>query len=85
MYGYFPCTPCMNVARVFGFDIGIQKLSMVSEEALREQMKTLCQYCGWFKEHPGEEILTEKVSRSWKKAFAEYEKKKPELTLIHKD
>lgn len=80
MYGYYPCSPCMNVARVFGLDVGIQKLSMVTEEALREQMKVLCKYCGWFKERPDEEIDTEQISRSWRKALAKYKDRKPALT-----
>ena len=81
MYGYYPCSPCMNVARVFGFDIGIKKLSLVTEKGLRKQLKILCKYCGWFKELQGEIILTEKMSRSWKRAFTEYRKQKPKLCL----
>lgn len=81
MYGYYPCSPCMNVDRVFGFNIGIKKLSLVTEKALREQMKILCKYCGWFKEGQGEIVLTEKMSRSWKRAFTEYRNKKPKLSL----
>ena len=80
MYGYYPCSPCMNVARVFGFDVGIQTLSMVTESALREQMKVLCRYCGWFKERRDEVVWTEKTSRSWKRAFADYRKQEPELS-----
>jgi len=81
MYGFFPCSPCMNVARVFGFDIGIQRLATVDENTMREQMKILCRYCGWFKERPEEVIRTEKVSRSWKRAFAEYKRQPPKLTF----
>jgi len=81
MFGYYPCSPCMNVARVFGSDIGIQKLSKVTEKALRGQMKILCQYCGFFKRGLEERVLAEKVSRSWKKAFEEYGKQKPVLSL----
>jgi len=80
MYGYYPCSPCMGVDRVFGFDIGIKKLSLVSEKALREQMKILCQYCGWFRE-PTEIIWKEKISHAWKRAYAEYKKQRPKLSL----
>ncbi|MBP7215737.1 MAG: radical SAM protein [Candidatus Omnitrophica bacterium] len=83
MYGYFPCSPCMNVARVFGFDIGLQKLSLVTEQALRFQLKILCKYCGWFREQQRPTALTEQVSSSWQKAFAEYKKQKPKLTLYN--
>jgi hypothetical protein len=83
MYGYYPCSPCMNVARVFGFDIGIKDLSLVNEKALREQMIILCKYCGWFKEWLGRVVSTEKVSPSWKRAFAEYRKQKPKMSLYN--
>jgi len=80
MYGYYPCSPCMGVDRVFGFDIGIKKLSLVTEKALREQMKILCRYCGWFRE-PTEIIWTEKMSLVWKRAYLEYKRQKPKLSL----
>jgi hypothetical protein len=79
-YGYYPSSPCMHVDRVFGFDIGIKKLSQVNEQALRAQMKILCRYCGWFKKST-DIILTERMSPSWKKAYAEYKKQKPKLSL----
>jgi hypothetical protein len=79
-YGYYPSSPCMHVDRVFGFDIGIKKLSQVNEKALRAQMKVLCRYCGWFKLYSGI-ICAEKISGSWRKAYAEYKKQKPRLSL----
>jgi hypothetical protein len=81
MYGYYPCSPCMNIARVYGFDIGIKKLSLVTEKALRKQMKVLCKYCGWFREPQDQIVLAETMSRSWKRAFAEYKRHKPKLSL----
>lgn len=80
MYGYYPCSPCMNVARVFGLDIGIRELDQVTEGALRKQLKTLCKYCGFFREPQYGTTLTQTMSRSWKRAFAQYKKHKPELT-----
>ncbi len=80
MYGYYPCSPCMNVARVFGFDVGIPRLDQVDESALREQMKVLCRYCGWFKAQPNDVVWTEKMSRSWEDAFERYKTRKPELS-----
>jgi hypothetical protein len=80
MYGYYPSSPCvLGVDRIFGFDIGIKKLSLVSEEALRKQMKTLCRYCGIFKE-PYELITKPKMSPSWEEAYSLHKKKKPRLT-----
>lgn len=81
MYGYYPTSPCvLGVDRVLGFDIGIKRLSLVDETALRNQMKMLCKYCGIFKK-PYELITKPKMSPSWKKAYSDYKKKKPELSL----
>jgi len=82
MYGYYPCSPCMNVARVFGLDIGIKELSLVTEKTLRKQLKILCKYCGWFKEPVNSLVLTEKISCSWKRAFAEYAKQRPKMSYF---
>lgn len=80
MYGFYACTPCLNVARVFGFDIGIKELSLVSEKALREQLKVLCQYCGWFREPSYATTQAQTMSKSWRKAFAEFRKRKPRMS-----
>jgi len=80
MYGYYPCVQGMNVDRVFGFDIGIKKLGLVTEKALREQMKILCRYCGFFRELTGKLVFTTKISRSWREAFAQYHKRRPHLS-----
>jgi len=79
-YGYYPCSPGASVDRIFGFDIGIKNLSQVNNESLRNQMKTLCGYCGHYKE-PNESVLEEKMSRTWKDVYKKYKEKKPELEL----
>jgi len=79
-YGYYPCTHGANVDRVFGFDIGIKKLSDVNEKALRKQMQTLCKYCGHFK-LTNDYIDGEKMSKSWQKIYKKYKQKKPDMSL----
>jgi len=79
-YGYYPCSPGANVDRVFGFDVGIKKLSQVNSETLSNQMKILCRYCGHYKE-PNEVVLKEKMSRAWKDAYKKYKGGKPKLKL----
>jgi hypothetical protein len=81
-YGYYPCGAGAAVDRVFGFDIGIKKLSEVNDATLRNQMKLLCKYCGHFKEPPNLILEEEKMSASWIKAYENYKKKKPELSLF---
>ena len=79
-YGYYPTSPCaLGVDRVLGFDIGIKKLSLVDETALRNQMKMLCKYCGIFKK-PYELITKPKMSPSWERAYSRYKKQKPTLS-----
>lgn len=81
MHGYYPNTSCaMGVDRIFGFDVGIKKLSLVTEKSLRDQMRILCKYCGLFRE-PFDLVRKPKMSPSWKKAYSDYKKKKPELSL----
>jgi hypothetical protein len=83
MYGYYPCSPCMNVDRVFGFDVGIKKLEDVTEESLRTQMETLCKHCGWFQEEKISQQQTEqKLSKSWKAAFERYRTRRPSLSRL---
>jgi hypothetical protein len=84
-YGYYACGPGAAVDRVFGFDIGIKKLSEVTDEKLKNQMKILCKYCGHFK---ATEIISSKnriseeiMSTSWKKAYENYSRNKPNLSL----
>jgi len=76
MYGYFPSSPCMNIARVFGFELGIQRLSDVTDKALRSQMETLCRYCGWFGREEWNSVSEETRSASWERALQQYQKRK---------
>lgn len=83
-YGYFPCGAGASVARVFGFDIGIKKLSMVKSPVIKQQLNRLCCYCGHFKDafEPESASVSEEVmSPAWQTAYQAYNIKKPELTL----
>ena len=84
-YGYYPCGPGAAVDRVFGFDIGIKKLRDMTEEKLKNQLKILCRYCGYFKPQDlfstRKLITEEKMSKSWKKAYDKYKIIKPILKL----
>jgi len=80
-YGYYPCGAGAAVDRVFGFDIGIKKLSEVKDSTLRKQMNLVCKYCGHYKEPPDLTLEEEKMSVSWIKAYENYKKRKPKLSL----
>jgi hypothetical protein len=79
-YGYYPCSPGGSSDRIFGFNIGLKKLSEVKDKALRAQMNKLCRYCGHYKE-PNEYVKGEKMSKSWVNAYKKYKKQKPGLSL----
>ncbi|MFC1827541.1 radical SAM protein [Thermodesulfobacteriota bacterium] len=79
-YGYYPHPPCADVDKIFGFNIGIKKLSEVNEKSLRNQMKILCRYCGFFFEPP--KIVHEQIwSETWERAYKKFKTQKPKLTL----
>lgn len=79
-YGFYSCCPGASVDRIFAFDIGIKRLSLVDNESLLKQMNMLCRYCGHYKE-PNERVFTEKMSKSWTAAYEKYNKDKPVISL----
>jgi len=79
-YGYYPCAPGIHVSRIFGLDVGIKKLSLVNDDAMRRLLGVLCRYCGHYKQpndHPAKNI----VSASWRRAFKKYREERPDLSL----
>jgi len=87
-YGYYPCGAGASVDRIFGFDIGIKRLSEINDLKLKKQLKILCSYCGHFKDCGTEYwkkkkgwVEEQKTSKNWKKAYENYKKKKPKLSL----
>lgn len=77
-HGYHVCTPGYHTDRVFGFDLGIKHLKDVNEKSLRNQMRTMCKFCGLYKE-PKHLVRDQTTSKSWKKAYKKYSKKAPKL------
>lgn len=81
-YGYYPCGAGASIDRIFGFDIGQKKLSLVNDAILKNQLEILCKYCGHYKHNYGAERTTEeRMSISWQKAYENYKKTKPNLLL----
>ena len=48
--GFYACTTGAGIDRVFGMDVGIKSLKDVNREALVNQFRHLCKYCGYFNE-----------------------------------
>jgi hypothetical protein len=79
-YGYYPCAAGIHVSRIFGFDIGVKKLAMVNNDSMTRSLSVLCKYCGHFKQ-PNDIPGTHTVSSSWKKAFDDYKRARPKMSL----
>jgi hypothetical protein len=84
-YGYYICGAGASIDRVFGFDLGIKKLSLLSDAELDKQRKILCKYCGHYKYKNLADKKCwkkeEEISPSWEKAYKNYKDKKPSLSL----
>ena len=71
--GYYPCGAGASVDRVFGFNIGIEKLSLINHSTLKNQLRLLCKYCGHYKKN-AKRITEEKMSVSWQTAYGKYKR-----------
>lgn len=80
-YGYYSCGAAASVDRVLGLDIGIKNFNDITEEKFRTQLRLLCGYCGFFESKIMEDYELKAVSPSWQKAYDNYAKNKPQLSL----
>jgi len=79
-HGYYPCGAGGSLDRIYGFGVGLKHLESVTPEALQAQLKTLCKYCGHFKDNDNvAKVDSETVSPSWKTAYEKYSQKTPDL------
>jgi len=77
-YGYYPCAVAGGIDRIFGFDIGRKKLPSDDDE-MRDQLEVFCKLCGHFR--AAKRTNSELMSPTWKKAYEDYKKRKPKLSL----
>jgi len=77
-YGYYPCALAGGIDRIFGFDLGRKRLPS-PDDSMVDQLQVFCKLCGMFRyaNHTWQGVM----SLSWEKAYAEYKKKKPSLSL----
>lgn len=78
-YGYYPCAVGGGIDRVYGFNIG-KKTLPPDNDTMREQLQTLCRYCGHFKWSTAK-IKQEEISASWKEIYEKVKKEKPTLSI----
>lgn len=67
--GYYHCAVAGGIDRVFGFNVGRSGVPEVTDE-MREEMAALCRYCGHFTAQLQAVPAAERMSPSWKEAYA---------------
>jgi len=83
--GYYACGAGGSADRIFGWNMGLKSLEEVTEENLRKQLKTLCKFCGHFKDYGRYRLsdyglVTHQVtSKSWEKAYTKWRENPPKM------
>lgn len=77
-YGYYCCAVAGGIDRIFGFDMG-RKTFPEKDDSMIEQLNKFCRLCGLFKINDKDRRII--LSSTWKKAYKEYETRKPKLSL----
>lgn len=77
-YGYYPCAAAGGIDRVFGFNCGINKLPSPAD-SMRDLYNIFCPNCGHFRNT--KPINRGIISPTWKIAYGNYKKNKPNLSL----
>jgi organic radical activating enzyme len=77
MYGYYPCAVASGIDRIFGFDNARKHLPEKYDQMF-DQLNNFCKLCGHFKKH--DTINEEKISKSWKRAYAKFQDENKKLT-----
>jgi hypothetical protein len=75
--GFYCCAIAGAIDRICGEKLAITNLRQVTPEALVAQYAPFCSMCGHYR--PIRAESDHKISPSWKAAFAEYDKHRPEL------
>ena len=78
-YGYYQCEIAGSIDRVFGLDLGRKELPGC-EDSMADLLKTFCKYCGYFK-HDNFRTDEGLMSPIWEKAYENYERQRPSLSL----
>jgi hypothetical protein len=79
-YGYYHCPVAASIDRVFGFNIGKKSLPGLADP-MRDQMATLCRYCGYFRFYRPIRLNKDLISESWRQALEKYMVSKPLMTF----
>ncbi|MHB1348096.1 MAG: radical SAM protein [Candidatus Humimicrobiaceae bacterium] len=77
-FGYYPCAPAGAIDRVFGFDIGRDKLPH-QDDGLHDQFEKFCSLCGHFERRFHLKAQLPAISKTWENAYRFYGIRRPEL------
>lgn len=69
--GYYQCAVAGGIDRVFGLDVGRSSIPDPGDP-LHEQMNALCRYCGHFCKQLTPEAQEERLTASWRQAYAKW-------------
>jgi len=78
-YGYYPCSVCGGIDKVFGFDLGRKILPDKVDAKILKTLDLLCRYCGGFL-YSRYKIPPGCASATWAKQLQTYKTNKPLLT-----
>ncbi len=84
-FGYYGCVIAGGIDRVAGYDIGWKRLPEDAEE-MGDHFERFCPLCGRFTEgysipwNLKRPLLEERISPSWRKLYAAYQERAPQLT-----
>lgn len=81
--GYYPCVVVVAIDRVLGLNLGRHSIPE-PEDPLAEELRVFCLWCGFIRMNITADVFGAEalVSPSWERAYAEWNRRKPELPLF---
>jgi hypothetical protein len=77
--GYYPCAVAAGIDRIFGWNLGRQRLPDDSD-MMEDVLQKTCSHCGHFKRNLGPTVTEPVMSATWVDAYARYVKQASRLT-----
>jgi len=69
--GYYPCAVAGGIDRIFGWNLGRQRLPKESD-GMETELKRFCSVCGYFKRLPEGPLNGPVKSQTWEDAYTQY-------------
>ena len=80
-YGFYPCAVAGGIDRIYGLNLGRQSIPDKGDQ-MKDELRQLCRFCGHFKR--GDHVIgdPQQMSATWRKGYADYQRKKPVLPVF---